>query len=150
MPFGGNDWLSLTQEPTLEPELPICDSHHHFGLQGGVNHGGFVAPAVDEMKRTESMYDENHPADRPEQPLCISPEFPAVSCTGNGDVSQQVSRDAKPSGPQYDALIHTNFPRKSVTFSRLKSLGPERGTQPVSPLQGLVVGLSLLTQGVAF
>ena len=30
MPFGGNDWLSLTQEPTLEPELPICDAHHHF------------------------------------------------------------------------------------------------------------------------
>ena len=30
MPYGGNDWLALTQEPTLEPELPICDSHHHF------------------------------------------------------------------------------------------------------------------------
>ena len=30
MPFGGNNWLSLTQEPTLEPELPICDPHHHF------------------------------------------------------------------------------------------------------------------------
>ncbi len=22
MPFGGNDWLALTQEPTLEPDLP--------------------------------------------------------------------------------------------------------------------------------
>jgi L-fuconolactonase len=30
MPYGSNDWLALTQEPTLEPELPICDSHHHF------------------------------------------------------------------------------------------------------------------------
>jgi predicted TIM-barrel fold metal-dependent hydrolase len=30
MPFGGNDWLALTPEPTLEPELPICDPHHHF------------------------------------------------------------------------------------------------------------------------
>ena len=30
MPFGGNDWLALTQEPTLEPELPICDPHYHF------------------------------------------------------------------------------------------------------------------------
>ena len=30
MPFGGNDWLALTQETTLEPELPICDPHHHF------------------------------------------------------------------------------------------------------------------------
>ena len=30
MPFGGNDWLALTIEPTVEPELPICDPHHHF------------------------------------------------------------------------------------------------------------------------
>ncbi len=30
MPFGGNDWLALTQEPTLELEIPICDAHHHF------------------------------------------------------------------------------------------------------------------------
>ncbi len=30
MPYGGHDWLALTQEPTLEPEMPICDPHHHF------------------------------------------------------------------------------------------------------------------------
>ena len=30
MPFGGIDWLELTQEETLEPDLPICDPHHHF------------------------------------------------------------------------------------------------------------------------
>ena len=30
MPYGGNDWLALTREPTLEPEIPICDAHHHF------------------------------------------------------------------------------------------------------------------------
>ena len=30
MPFGGNDWLALTPEPPVEPELPICDAHHHF------------------------------------------------------------------------------------------------------------------------
>ena len=30
MPFGGNDWLALTEEPSLEPEIPICDPHHHF------------------------------------------------------------------------------------------------------------------------
>jgi L-fuconolactonase len=30
MPYGGNAWLALTQEPTLEPELPICHPHHHF------------------------------------------------------------------------------------------------------------------------
>ncbi len=27
---GGNDWLAQTPEETLEPELPICDPHHHF------------------------------------------------------------------------------------------------------------------------
>lgn len=25
-----DDWLALTQEDTLEPNLPICDSHHHL------------------------------------------------------------------------------------------------------------------------
>jgi len=30
MPFGGNDWLALTTEPTLEPEILVCDPHHHF------------------------------------------------------------------------------------------------------------------------
>jgi predicted TIM-barrel fold metal-dependent hydrolase len=30
MPFGSNDWLALTSETPLEPELPICDPHHHF------------------------------------------------------------------------------------------------------------------------
>src|SRR5262249_22847178 len=30
MPSGGNDWLALTPEPTLEPELPICDPHHRL------------------------------------------------------------------------------------------------------------------------
>src|SRR6202521_5179669 len=30
MAYGGNDWLALTPEPALEPELPICDPHHHF------------------------------------------------------------------------------------------------------------------------
>ena len=30
MPYGDNDWLALTQEPPLEPELPICAPHHHF------------------------------------------------------------------------------------------------------------------------
>ena len=31
MPFGDNDWLALTQEPTLEPEIPICDPITTFG-----------------------------------------------------------------------------------------------------------------------
>ena len=30
MPFGDNNWLALTQEAALEPDIPICDPHHHF------------------------------------------------------------------------------------------------------------------------
>ena len=30
MPYGGNDWHALTSESALEPELPICDPHHHL------------------------------------------------------------------------------------------------------------------------
>ena len=30
MPPTGNDWLALTTEKTLEPDIPICDPHHHF------------------------------------------------------------------------------------------------------------------------
>jgi len=30
MALQGNDWLAQTIEPALEPEIPICDPHHHF------------------------------------------------------------------------------------------------------------------------
>jgi hypothetical protein len=30
MRYGGNYWLALTEESTLDPEIPICDPHHHF------------------------------------------------------------------------------------------------------------------------
>ena len=30
MPIGDKDWLALTLETVLEPELPICDPHHHL------------------------------------------------------------------------------------------------------------------------
>ena len=33
MPPRGNEWLALTTEPTLDPEIPICDAHHHFWEQ---------------------------------------------------------------------------------------------------------------------
>ena len=29
----GNDWLALTTEPAQQPDLPICDPHHHFWVQ---------------------------------------------------------------------------------------------------------------------
>src|SRR5258708_2033129 len=31
MPYGGNDWLALTQEPTLEPEVASCDAQPEVG-----------------------------------------------------------------------------------------------------------------------
>ena len=34
MALQGNDWLAQTIEPTLEPEIPICDPYHHFGNTG--------------------------------------------------------------------------------------------------------------------
>jgi predicted TIM-barrel fold metal-dependent hydrolase len=30
MPIGDAEWLAQTLEPTREPDLPICDAHHHF------------------------------------------------------------------------------------------------------------------------
>ncbi len=33
MPPTGNEWLALTQEQTLEPQIPVCDPHHHFWVQ---------------------------------------------------------------------------------------------------------------------
>ena len=42
MPFGYNDWLALTQEPTLDPEIPICDPITTFGTYAPE----YVLPAV--------------------------------------------------------------------------------------------------------
>lgn len=33
MPIGDSAWLQLTPEPALEPELPLCDPHHHIWAQ---------------------------------------------------------------------------------------------------------------------
>ena len=33
MAVRGNEWLALTTEDILEPEIPICDPHHHFWVQ---------------------------------------------------------------------------------------------------------------------
>ncbi len=30
MPFGNEDWLALTPEDPIEPDIPLCDPHHHF------------------------------------------------------------------------------------------------------------------------
>jgi predicted TIM-barrel fold metal-dependent hydrolase len=77
MPYGGNDWLALTQEPTLEPELPICDPHHHFWdlrsvrlpyqryllheLLADINCGHNVRSTV--FIETRSMYRPNGPVE---------------------------------------------------------------------------------------
>ena len=77
MPFGGNDWLALTQEPTLEPEVPLCDPHHHFWdrrpasipyqryliheLMGDVGSGHNVRSTV--FVEARSMYRASGPAE---------------------------------------------------------------------------------------
>ena len=33
-----SDWLATVDEPALEPELPIIDSHHHFWDQPGTRY----------------------------------------------------------------------------------------------------------------
>lgn len=37
-----SEWLALVTEPVLEPDLPICDAHHHLWLDNG--HSGFPYP----------------------------------------------------------------------------------------------------------
>jgi predicted TIM-barrel fold metal-dependent hydrolase len=77
MPYGGNDWLALTEEPTLEPELPICDPHHHFWdrrperlpypryllheLLADINRGHNVRSTV--FIETRTMYRPNGPVE---------------------------------------------------------------------------------------
>ena len=58
MPYGGNDWLALTQEPTLEPELPICDPHHHFAQFIAVCSSSMLA----EMRCIFSLWQSVFPA----------------------------------------------------------------------------------------
>jgi hypothetical protein len=29
-PIINKDWLNLTKEKVMEPDLPICDTHHHL------------------------------------------------------------------------------------------------------------------------
>ena len=39
-----SEWLALVSEPVLEPDLPICDAHHHLWLDNG--HSGFPYPVA--------------------------------------------------------------------------------------------------------
>ena len=45
---GGNDWLALTPEATLEPEIPIFDTHHHFWVSRPepVNYQQYLLPEL--------------------------------------------------------------------------------------------------------
>ena len=81
MPYGGNDWLALNVEETLEPDLPICDPHHHFWdfrpiripyqryllheLVADINSGHNVRSTV--FIETRAMYKQ----DGPEELRCV-------------------------------------------------------------------------------
>jgi predicted TIM-barrel fold metal-dependent hydrolase len=41
------DWLALSREPALEPELPIVDPHHHFYDKPGVRY--FIGDLLDDL-----------------------------------------------------------------------------------------------------
>jgi predicted TIM-barrel fold metal-dependent hydrolase len=45
-------WLAQVEEEALEPELPICDAHHHLWLDTG--HTGWPYPLVDLLTDTGS------------------------------------------------------------------------------------------------
>ena len=97
MPFGGNDWLALTQEPTLEPEIPICDPHHHFldfrlteipyqryllhELVADINSGHNVRSTV--LIEDKSMYRADGPEDmRPVGEVEFAQGLAAASASG--------------------------------------------------------------------
>ena len=97
MPFGGNDWLVLTQEPTLEPEIPICDPHHHFldfrlteipyqryllhELVADINSGHNVRSTV--LIEDKSMYRTDGPEDmRPVGEVEFAQGLAAASASG--------------------------------------------------------------------
>jgi L-fuconolactonase len=97
MAYGGNDWLALTQEPTLEPEIAICDPHHHFWdfrservpyqryllheLAADVNCGHDVRSTV--FIEARSMYRPDGPAElRPVGEVEFVQGLAAASATG--------------------------------------------------------------------
>ena len=97
MAYGGNDWLALTQEPTLEPEIAICDPHHHFWdfrservpyqryllheLAADVNCGHNVRSTV--FIEARSMYRPDGPAElRPVGEVEFVQGLAAASATG--------------------------------------------------------------------
>ena len=97
MPFGGNDWLALTSEPILEPEMPICDPHHHFWdfrtaripyqryllheLAADINSGQNVRSTV--FVEARSMYRTQGPEDmRPVGEVEFVQGLAAASATG--------------------------------------------------------------------
>ena len=97
MPFGGNDCLALTPEPTLEPDIPICDPHHHFWdfryeripyqryllheLAADMNSGHNVRSTV--FVEARSMYRSDGPAEmRPVGEVEFVQGLAAASATG--------------------------------------------------------------------
>ena len=151
MPFGGNDWLSLTQEPTLEPELPVCDAHHHFWdlrpgsipyqryllheLNGDIYSGHNVRSTV--FLEAHSMYRPDGPVEmRPVgevefvQGLAAAsasgiygPSRPAAAIMGNADLKL-----AGKVGPVLDALQAAS-PNRFRGIRHNVSWNPDPGMQ---------------------
>jgi predicted TIM-barrel fold metal-dependent hydrolase len=98
MPFGGNEWLALNQEDPIEPDLPICDPHHHFWdlrparvpyqrylldeLLSDTNSGHNITSTV--FIETRSMYREAGPEElKPVGEVEFAQGIAAASSSGN-------------------------------------------------------------------
>ena len=80
MPYGGTDWLALTQEPTLELKLPICAPHHpfwHRRLQRMPSQRYLLdalhADISSEHNIRSTMFLEARSMDRPDGPVAMRP-----------------------------------------------------------------------------
>ena len=159
MPFGGNDWHSLRQEETLEPEIPICDPHHHFWdyrteripyhryllheLADDVNSGHNVTSTV--FVEARSMYRTTGPEEmRPVGELEFVQGLAAASASGLygpcraaasivGHANLNLGDGVKPVLEALQAASPNRFRgiRHSVTWTRIRrSRTPPRTTCP--------------------
>ena len=71
-----NDWLVKTVEPALEPDLPICDPHHHL-WDGAARTGLSRAIFLDELEAdTGSGPQTSYPPCSSRHGPCIAPTRP--------------------------------------------------------------------------
>ena len=128
MPYGGNDWLALTQEPTLEPELPICDAHHHFWDLRPERHSGH---AIGERRAFVSSHRAGDLHRRPGVTIqSVRPIVIAIL------IPQQIEASARTDFNQRQWVRVGECGRDGVNTA-LRAWSPLRGRPALRPFQGL-------------